>query len=78
MKIQKEKLCVVCEKPFIPKSGSGLYCSVECRKEAARKKRLKKQRKKHLSIAEIQRIGRKHNLNYGETVAAIEKGDIEI
>ena len=42
MRIQKEKLCVVCEKPFIPKSGSGLYCSVECRKEANRKKKLEK------------------------------------
>ena len=61
--------------------------SKTCRQEANRlaqvekeMKRLTLKRKKGkiLSIAEVQRIGREHNLTYGETVAAIERGDIEV
>lgn len=82
----KIKECVCCGKSFKPTTGSAKYCGSECRKEARRKLKIErelealmpKKKKKLLSIEEVQRIGRKHNLNYGETVFAIEKGEIRI
>lgn len=86
MRELKTKECEFCGKSFQPTTGSAKFCGIECRKEAQKKlraeRRLKalipKKKKKLISIEEIQRIGRAYGLNYGETVFAIERGEISL
>lgn len=81
------KICSCCGKSFRPKTGNARYCGKECRVEATRMNRIKnelkyvepkKKKRNPLSITEIQRIGRRYDLNYGETVFALANGEIEV
>ena len=80
MKHKKIRICAICGKEFTIKSGSQIYCSDECytkRHEKKCKEEQKKQKKKILSIDDVLKIGRKHNIvGYANIVKFIEENGI--
>ena len=80
MKHKKIRQCEICGKEFTIKSGSQIYCSDECYAKSQEKKfkeERKKQKKKILSIDDVLKIGRKHNIvEYANIVKFIEENGI--
>lgn len=84
-KIELQKICMVCGKPFIGKNVSAKLCSVECKKIRARqceiaRKSLEKEGgkkapipklkfKKPKSLAQVNREAREKGMTYGQYVA---------
>lgn len=65
------KRCKVCKKHFITSKEFRTFCSLECKEQVERYKRLKKPRKKrcNMSIDEIVRNALSEGLSYGQYVA---------
>lgn len=81
-----ERRCLNCETIFFGIKNQK-YCTSLCKRQAKNKRyasleiestKRKSKNQARFSINEIVKIGRKHGMNYGEAVFAIEKGLIRI
>lgn len=76
----RERTCLWCENYFMPENPKQTYCCVGCREEAARKRRMLRDRRKKkpttiygcrqpkVSIAEICKRAKEAGLSYGKYV----------